>query len=241
MGLRRLQGDFSCNMQGPQWRQRPPPFFSAWIELVNCYHFPGTAPIFSAKSWRLPSKRDVYHTTWVWWMFFFNLHYSTVQWYQLNVLSAKTSQVRFRIRWTWDPQWLQTNVTLVKWIASCNSAHLQYLERDLLDTKKVLRPGRAHRHLSPSIAHNSLPLDSSSQRREWIVHTLNWANEGKIPGRRDRSRPTGSTCDTGAPEDLGFCLRPDVQRQSQSSSRRHCGWNWVKEINFFDMFSNTWE
>ena len=134
-----------------------------------------------------------------------------------------TSQVRFRIKWTWDPEWLQTNATLVKWIASSNSARLQYLERDLLDTKKVLRPGRAHRHLSPSIAHNSLPLDSSSPRIEWIAHTLNLANEGKIPGRRDRSRPTGSTCDTGAPKDLGFCPRPDVQRQSQSSSRRHCG------------------
>ena len=99
MGLRRLQGDFSCNMQGPQWRQRPPPFFSAWIELVNCYHFPGIALIFSAKSWRLPSKSDVYyHTTWVWWMFLFNLHYSPVQWYQLYVLSALSfviQQVRF--------------------------------------------------------------------------------------------------------------------------------------------------
>ena len=67
-------------------------------------------------------------------------------------LCNTTSQVRFRIKWTWDPEWLQTNATLVKWIASSNSARLQYLERDLLDTKKVLRPGRAHRHLSPSIA-----------------------------------------------------------------------------------------
>ena len=165
MGLRRLQGDFSCNMQGPQWRQRPPPFFSAWIELVNCYHFPGIALIFSAKSWRLPSKSDVYyHTTWVWWMFLFNLHYSPVQWYQLYVLSAYNKSGS--LSYTWDPEWLQTNATLVKWIASSNSARLQYLERDLLDTKKVLRPGRAHRHLSPSIAHNSPPLDSSCPRIE---------------------------------------------------------------------------
>ena len=232
MGLRRLQGDFSCNMQGPQWRQRPPPFFSAWIELVNCYHFPGIALIFSAKSRRLPSKSDLYyHTTWVWWMFF--LIFTILLFSDINFMyyQLRTSRIRFRVKWTWDPEWLQTNATLVKWIASSNSARLQYLERDLLDTKKVLRPGRAHRHLSPSIAHNSLPLDSSSPRIEWIVHTLNLANEGKIPGRRDRSRPTGSTCDTGAPKDLGFCPRPDVQRQSQSSSRRHCGWNWVEEIN----------
>ena len=131
----------------------------------------------------------------------------------------RTSRVRFRSKWTWDPEWLQTNATLVKWIASSNSARLQYLERDLLDTKKVLRPGRAHRHLSPSIAQFAGFFLSKNR----IVHTLNWANEGKIPGRRDRSRPTGSTCDTGAPKDLGFCPRPDVQRQSQSSSRRHCG------------------
>ena len=98
MGLRRLQGDFSCNMQGPQWRQRPPPFFSAWIELVNCYHFPGIALIFSAKSWRLPSKSDVYyHTTWVWWMFF--LIFTILLFSDINFMyyQLTTSQVRFRI------------------------------------------------------------------------------------------------------------------------------------------------
>ena len=98
MGLRRLQGDFSCNMQGPQWRQRPPPFFSAWIELVNCYHFPGVVLIFSAKSWRFPSKSDVYyHTTWVWWMFF--LIFTILLFSDINFMyyQLTTSQVRFRI------------------------------------------------------------------------------------------------------------------------------------------------
>ena len=35
LGMRRLQGDFSCNMHGPQWHGRPPIPFSTWIELVN--------------------------------------------------------------------------------------------------------------------------------------------------------------------------------------------------------------
>ena len=42
-----------------------------------------------------------------------------------------------------------------------------------------------------------------------------------IPGRRDRSRPTGSTCGSASPAGLVSCPHQGGQHQTQSASRRH--------------------
>ena len=44
------------------------------------------------------------------------------------------------------------------------------------------------------------------------------------PGRKDRSRPTGSICDISSPGDPVSCPPRGGPRRNQSSSRRRWGW-----------------
>ena len=84
-------------------------------------------------------------------------------------------------------------------MASCNSDPSRYLETHLLNTKKVfLKEKRASTYLSPSLAANS---HSHSFLPKWEQ----WWDYGKtpavvrVPGRKGKSRPTGSTCDIFSP------------------------------------------
>ena len=66
------------------------------------------------------------------------------------------------------------------------------------------------------------------------VHTFQWAKleicmwlfcaiSHLVPGRTDRMRPTGNTCDISAPEGHGSCPLQGEPPQSQSSSRKRWG------------------